>query len=183
MHKQMPKINHRLVSVFLFLKKSQISACFYSPILPKIIGGLLMVACGQFGIARATVYDGPNVFFGPYLPFNEDSECTNGSSGGNSGVVDWLPTIKCNGIEVQGIGVMGLPTSGSSTSFGTVQDTIEYNSDGSGVCWCKMLVPVVTKWVSIRITTVSTCAGLCAYNFMENTNGLRGILLDNIISE
>ena len=62
MHKQMPKINHRLVSVFLFLKKSQISACFYSPILPKINGGLLMVVCGQFGIARATVYDGPNVF-------------------------------------------------------------------------------------------------------------------------
>lgn len=78
---------------------------------------------------------------------------------------------------------MGLPTSGSSTSIGTVQDTIEYNSDGSGVCWCKMLVPVVTKWVSIRITTVSTCAGLCAAYFMENTNGLRGILLDNIISD
>ena len=183
MHKQMPKINHRLFSAKWGNKNMQKSGIFSKIKTPILIGGLLMVACGQFGIARATVYDGPNVFFGPYLPFNEDSECTNGSSGGNSGVVDWLPTIKCNGIEVQGIGVMGLPTSGSSTSFGTVQDTIEYNSDGSGVCWCKMLVPVVTKWVSIRITTVSTCAGLCAYNFMENTNGLRGILLENIISD
>ena len=34
----MPKTNHRLKSVFLFLKKSRISAFFYSPFLPKKIG-------------------------------------------------------------------------------------------------------------------------------------------------
>ena len=116
--------------------------------------------------------------------------CTNSSGAGNSGVVDWLPTITCKqskdskvSVEVKGIGVIGKPTSGSSTSSGTVQDTIKYESDGSGVCWCKMLVPVVTKWVSIRSSTVSTCGGFCAAYFMGNRDGLRGILLDNIISD
>ena len=37
----MPKINHRLKSAFLFLKKSPFSAFFIPPFLPKKIGGLL----------------------------------------------------------------------------------------------------------------------------------------------
>lgn len=37
----MPKTNHRLQSMVLFLKKSRISAFFYSPFLPNPIGGFL----------------------------------------------------------------------------------------------------------------------------------------------
>ena len=68
----MPKINHRLVSVFLFLKKSQISAFFIPFILPKTNGGLIL--CGVYG----------NNAFGDCTGPTSCALFTGGTMGGNT---------------------------------------------------------------------------------------------------
>lgn len=52
----MPKTNHRLKPVFLFLKKSRISAFFYSPFLPKKIGGFLTLLTPMANAADIQCY-------------------------------------------------------------------------------------------------------------------------------
>ena len=70
----MPKINHRLISVFLFLKKSQISAFFCSPISPKTNGGLILTfmpinnSIAECGVRACTYYTGGVA--GPTTPSN-----------------------------------------------------------------------------------------------------------------
>ena len=52
----MPKTNHRLKPVFLFLKKSRISAFFYSPFLPNPIGGFLTLLTPKANAAAIQCY-------------------------------------------------------------------------------------------------------------------------------
>ena len=148
--------------------------------MPNPIGRI--VSLGLFGViffvgtGFAARVNGPTLEYAPYLPFSADSFCT---GGGRSGYIDWYPTVSCAGYTVKGIGIVS-PTTGS---VGAVSDEIEYNVNGTGYCWCKMLSPAVSKWVSIAaLGTLSTCAGFCSTYFVNNTYNLRGIMLSNIVS-
>lgn len=148
--------------------------------MPNPIGRI--VSLGLFGViffvgtGFAALVNGPTLEYAPYLPFDADSSCT---GGGSSGYIDWYPTVSCAGYTVKGIGIVS-PTTGS---VGAVSDEIEYNTNGTGYCWCKMLSPAVSKWVSIAgLGTLSTCAGFCSTYFVNNTHNLRGIMLSNIVS-
>lgn len=161
------------------MKNPRFLHIFVPFILPKTNGRI--ISLGLFGVILfigagfAALGDGPTVDFAPYLPFDAETSCT---GGGRTAYIDWYPTVSCGGYAVKGIGVIAAV----SGVFGSVADKIEYSSAGTGMCWCKMLSPAVSKWVSIDVQgTLTTCAGICSAYFVTNTDNLRQIILSNLV--
>lgn len=146
--------------------------------MPKTNGRI--ISLGLFGVilfigAGFAAVNGPTVDVAPYLPFDVGTSCT---GGGRTAYIDWYPTVSCGGYAVKGIGVIAV----ANGAVGSVADKIEYSSAGTGMCWCKMLSPAVSKWVSIDVQgTLTTCAGICSAYFVTNTDNFRQIILSNLV--
>lgn len=94
------------------------------------------------------------------VPLSEDASCNFALIGANYNS-DWSTTCTLSGypsVTVSGIGIC----SDNNGEVGEVYDG--QLKIGGATCWCRMLLPVVSKWVSNGThETESDCYRICAY--------------------
>lgn len=89
--------------------------------------------------------------------------CTSASSTGES----WSAT--CSGIPIRGIAMCDHHTDNPEMGSTTENLTLINTSAPTPICWCKMISPAISQWVS-PITTVSSgsnCPYFCAQNCIK----------------
>ena len=92
------------------------------------------------------------------VKLTSSTTCT--SSYGATGQSNWSAT--CGGIAIQGVAFCGSQDGGSA---GTKSEnvTTSTTSEDNRYCWCKMVSPAVSSWVSRNpFTTAGLCAAGCA---------------------
>ena len=91
--------------------------------------------------------------------------CTSPSGNGSN----W--SVTCGGIEIQGVAFCGSQDGGT---MGAISEnvTTSLTSDDNRYCWCKMVSPVVSSWVSYGgRMDAGDCADDCAYNCASSARG------------
>ena len=89
--------------------------------------------------------------------------CTSSSSQQYDYHTDWAATCTTNGVStpISGIGICS-STKGGMAATATELD-ISSTVDENLTCWCKMISPAVSRWVSGGSnTSASGCAQVCA---------------------
>ena len=108
-----------------------------------------------------------------------DTKCTTSSD--VSYDADWTAT--CNGVQIQGVVYPGVVKSGATA--GSVADNTGPASESSAAtCYCKIISPVVSRWVIGHPNTNSDeCAGWCGRIIMDtggNGNAFRTAIFSNL---
>ena len=93
--------------------------------------------------------------------------CT--SSSGAYGQSNWSAT--CGGVSVSGVAFCGSQKENSDNAT-TDAVTTSTTRDDNRHCWCKMVSPAVTSWVSYGPReSAGSCAYDCAYNCASSARG------------
>ena len=80
------------------------------------------------------------------------------------GHTDWAATCTTNGVStpISGIGRCSSTKGASEYATATELDTPS-TADANKYCWCKMIIPSVSRWVSAApYATAGSCARYCA---------------------
>ena len=92
------------------------------------------------------------------VKLTSSTTCT--SPSGEAGQSNW--SVNCGGIAVQGVAFCGSQKGGSAGETSETV-TISSNSDDNKHCWCKMVSPAVSSWVSyFSFSSAGDCARICA---------------------
>ena len=88
--------------------------------------------------------------------------CTSSSSQQYKYHTDWAATCTTNGVStpISGIAICS-STKGGMAATATELD-ISSTVDENMYCWCKMISPAVSRWVSGGGSSASGCAEVCA---------------------
>lgn len=81
--------------------------------------------------------------------------------------VDWSVTCGTKNISVIGISMCAL----SSGSAGTASTSLLRGNENNNNCWCKMVSPAVSRWISSGLSSVACgrdCAGSCRRALEDN---------------
>ena len=126
----------------------------------------------------------PAYGFDGCVALSTSSSCSFGSGRG----LDWSGSCTTMGVStsLRGVGVCAA-TSGSmgDTSGGL---SLSSRLDDNVYCWCKLVVPAVSNWVTVGLDGRSysecamNCAAACASN-LRTVSSMRNALLGNIISD
>ncbi|MBQ3039068.1 MAG: hypothetical protein IJD41_00735 [Alphaproteobacteria bacterium] len=163
----------------------------------KICLLLLFVPVSAFAALKCA----PLWYMGTKMEGTTQITCTSGLTDKR---LDWIST--CNSVYSPGLyegsdamfetgdytvrGVAGCSKSGG-TAYTTTTDiltTLTTASDGNNnKCWCKMVTPVVSKWVYIRsYEHIGSCAKSCAYRCeeaMANNDTFRDTLFTSSLTD
>ena len=86
------------------------------------------------------------------------SSTTCSTYSGISGQSNWSAT--CGGVSIQGVAFCGSQDGGST---GATTDAVT-TSDNNKYCWCRMISPVVSHWISATsFASNDECSQNCAY--------------------
>ena len=128
----------------------------------------------------------PAYGFDGCVALSTSSSCSFGSGRG----LDWSGSCTTMGVStsLRGVGICAAtPGSWGDTSDGL---SLSRTLDDNVYCWCKLIIPAVSKWVVLGYgdggRTYSECAMNCASSCAGNLNtvpSLRNTLLGNIISD
>ena len=92
------------------------------------------------------------------------------TSSGAFGQSNWSAT--CGGIAIQGVAFCGSQKGDSIDVTTTDAVTTSTTSDDNRYCWCKMVSPAVSSWVSYGPRMdAGDCADDCAYNCASSARG------------
>lgn len=102
------------------------------------------------------------------VKLTSSTTCT--SSSGAFGQSNWSAT--CGGIEIQGVAFCGSQYGDSMDGTKSETVTTSLTSDDNRYCWCKMVSPAVSSWVSYGARMdAGDCADDCAYNCASSVRG------------
>ena len=113
------------------------------------------------------------------VKLNSSTKCSGGD-------VEYLKpnwSANCDGMTIQGVAFCGSQNGGSTGATSTTVTT-STTSDDNKYCWCKMVSPAVSRWVSRHTYAsdgpcASICAGSCAYRAADNAS-FRSALFSNL---
>lgn len=91
--------------------------------------------------------------------------------------VDWSVTCGTKNISVIGISMCA----SSSGSAGTASTSL-FRSNENKNCWCKMVSPAVSRWISSGFSSVAChrdCAGSCR-SALEDNSTFRSAMFSNL---
>ncbi len=127
-----------------------------------------LILAGVFSVA--IVQSQPAMAVTKCVALNGSTTCTHEDPGNN--VADWTSTCTTNGVRtpIKGIGICSA-NAGSAKGATATELEMSSTADDNLNCWCKMVSPAVSRWVSLSpLPSAGNCALYCARNCASLVN-------------
>ncbi|MBE6459897.1 MAG: hypothetical protein E7009_02845 [Alphaproteobacteria bacterium] len=98
------------------------------------------------------------------------------------GTTEHTRTCITNGIDFP-VTITGMVSQTIATAPLEIQATIDTTSVNTGTCWCRIIRPVVSKWISLQVSgNQYQCPAQCINNIMSTDTQVRQVLLNALFN-
>ncbi len=130
--------------------------------------------------AMGLIFTTPAISAQKCVALNETTTCDTDNV--SYGTTEYTRTCITNGIDFP-VTITGMVSQTIATAPLEIQATIDTTSVNTGTCWCRIIRPVVSKWISLAVSgNQLQCPANCINNIMSTDTQVRQVLLNALFN-